>query len=92
MLSQKNIENNTVQQKQLENITEGDESLFYDFIDGPWFNGDNIIAFSPDDVITSYSIHYTKLYEAAGMAAPCPASRSAVGAGDRDGSSALASG
>lgn len=56
MLSQKNIENNTVQQKQLENITEGDESLFYDFIDGPWFNGDNIIAFSPDDeTVTFYA-------------------------------------
>ena len=46
-LSEEELESNTVVENRLSEVFEGDESLFFDFITGPWYKDEQIIYFDP---------------------------------------------
>ena len=53
-LSSEIIENNDIAETRLSYILNGDESVFYDFISGPWFKDQQIIYFDPENESSTF--------------------------------------
>ncbi len=55
LFSQEKIENTVIVEKQQQEILSGDEIVFFDYITGPWQNGDLIIYFNPKKETATFS-------------------------------------